>query len=143
MMSPLPVDRGAMAKTRVTTTRAVPAVGPLEHEPLCLGRALGRAEVENFSLKCGKEALCHCVGLGITDRAHRRHDGGLLKAIANGVVHEVVSSIRVMERATESAPVHRHLGVTQGPLGTHVYMHRPDADIARVRVQHHLQIQPV
>src|SRR5690606_37875011 len=85
MMRPLVVDRRTVAKARVPTMRVVPALDPLEGRHPGFRLALEPPTVQQLTLQRREEALGHRVVVGVAYRAHRRHDAGLLAALAEGV----------------------------------------------------------
>src|SRR5690606_14126330 len=109
MMRPLVVDRRAVAEARVPTMRVVPAFDPFKDGHAGFGRALEPPTVEHLSLQRRKEALGHRVVVGVTYRAHRRHDAGFLAALAEGVARILRPTVRMVNNAAWLALRHRHL----------------------------------
>jgi hypothetical protein len=121
--------------------RVVPTFDPGKHSHLRFRLRLEATTAEQLTLKRGEEALRHRVVVGITDRAHRRHDVRLLAALAERVARVLTAAIRVMDHVLRTTLDECHLQRSKDQLGFQVRLHRPTHDPSRVHVEDHGQIQ--
>src|SRR5215208_6116836 len=90
---------------------------------------------EGFGLQGGDEALCHSVVQSGSAPSHRRNDAGLFEAFAERDRCVLDTTIGMMhELGDRSAPPDRHLQGVDHELCSHVRVHRPPDDLARMGV---------
>src|SRR3990172_6919289 len=108
-MDPLKLVRRTVAERRGTPMRGVPALDPLEHDRLRLGRRREPLAVEQLALERREEALRHGIVVRVAHRPHRGPDSRCLAAKPERNRRVLGALIRVMDHALRPALPERHV----------------------------------
>lgn len=100
----------------MTPPRIVPALDEGEDGSAGFGLGAETPSIEQFTFQGGKEALAHCIIIGVADRAHRRSHTGASAAGSEGQRGVLAALVGMMNDAVWPALPNSHVQSVQDHL---------------------------